>query len=501
MQRIPLSSKVINPAVRDRNLERLRETGALLPKFSELAKPSSIAKEIREQLRGIDPDAPHPLNLFRVHWYNARQQRTFAAVPEHLVLPASLTGVDAKIVVLFGNRFPMIRAHKVLAAYACLAPRIVSGQFDLTRHRAVWPSTGNFCRGGVAISRILGCRGVAVLPAGMSVERFRWLEKWVADPTDVVRTPGTESNVKEIYDACLALSRNPQNIIFNQFAEMGNYLVHYQCTGSAIGSTFDALASSDPSLRLRAFVAASGSAGTLGAGDYLKNRYNSATVVVEALECPTLLNNGYGDHHIQGIGDKHIPLIHNAMNTDMVVAVSDRTTDALNVLFNSAEGREFLRTRGGVAEAIIEQLGSLGLSSICNIIAAIKTARYYRMGASDVVATVATDGAEMYASEVDKTLRSMFGGRFDAVEAATVYGREILGATTDNLLELNFRDRERIFNLGYFTWVEQQGLPLPEFEARRSQSYWRDLQELVPAWDGMIDAANAAASVAMVGRA
>jgi cysteine synthase A len=456
-----------------------------LPKFSELADPRTIDADIKRQLLSVDPDAPHPLNLFRVHWYNSRTSRAFVDVPEHVVLPKELTGVDAKIVVLFGNRFPMIRAHKVLAAYACIVPRIVSGEYDIETNRAVWPSTGNFCRGGVAISRILDTRGVAVLPAGMSIERFRWLEKWAGDPGDIVRTPGLESNVKEIYGACARLSQDRRNVIFNQFRELGNYLVHYRCTGSAIGRVVDTIGG-----RLHAFVCASGSAGTLGAGDYLKDRYRSLTVAVEALECPTLLNNGYGDHHIQGIGDKHIPLIHNAMNTDIVVGVSDRATDALNVLFNSAQGREFLARRRGVPADVIEQLDSLGLSSICNIIAAIKTAKYYRLGADDIVATVATDGAEMYASEVTKTLGSMFGGRFDAIDAAQAYGQHLLGASTDNVLELTLRDRERIFNIGYFWWVEQHGVPLAEFEARRDQKFWRALQARVEQWDALIEEAN-----------
>jgi hypothetical protein len=259
---------------------------------------------------------------------------------------------------------------------------------------------------------------------------------------------------------------------------------------------FDAI--NDGSLTLHSFVSASGSGGTLGAGDYLKDRYGAKIVAVEALECPTLLNNGYGDHRIQGIGDKHIPLIHNAMNTDVVAAVSDRATDALNVVFNTIDGREFLASRRNVPEEVVAQLGSLGLSSICNVVAAIKTAKYYRLGSSDVVATVATDGAEMYASEVGKTMRTMFGGRFDAIDAAAAYGQYFLGASTDNLLELSLRDRERIFNIGYFTWVEQQALPLAEFDARKSQSYWRDLQQFVPAWDALIDEVNAAASAAVV---
>jgi cysteine synthase len=498
MATLPLKSSVVDPAVRERNINRLRESGTVLPKFSELADPSSIPPSIKADLKSVDPDAPDPLNLFRVHWYNARRDRSITRVPEHIVLPRSLTGVDAKIVVLLGNRFPMIHAHKVLAAYACLAPRIATGQFDLTRNRAVWPSTGNFCRGGIAISRILGCHGVAVLPEGMSQERFRWLEKWVKDPGDIVRTPGTESNVKEIYDACATLDRDEANVIFNQFAEYGNYLVHYRCTGTAIGSVYESLAATDRSLNLRAFVAASGSAGTLAAGDYLKDEYGSVTVAVEAAECPTMLENGFGEHNIQGIGDKHIPLIHNVMNTDVATGVSDRSTDGLNVLFNSPAGREFLASRRGVPHDLIEQLGSLGLSSICNIIAAIKTAKYYGLGESDVVATIATDGAEMYGSEVRKTLAADFNGRFDAVDAAGVYGEHMLGAGTDHLIELTNVDRKRIFNLGYFTWVEQQGYSLPEFTIRGVQAFWRNLQQFVPRWDEMIEEVNAEAAVTTV---
>ncbi|HSP33107.1 MAG TPA: pyridoxal-phosphate dependent enzyme [Thermoanaerobaculia bacterium] len=484
--------KVIDSTIRESNIERLRERGVVLPKFSELADPSTIAPEIVRGLQRVDADSPHPLNLFRVHWYNDRRSGGFKPLPDHIVLPSSLTGIDAKIVVLLGDRFPMIRAHKVLAAYACLVPRIMSGEYDMQRQKAVWPSTGNYCRGGVAISRILGCRGVAILPEGMSRERFDWLEKWVSDPSDIVRTPGSESNVREIYEACNVLSRDSRNRIFNQFAEFANYIVHFHCTGTAIARVFESVGG-----ELRAFVSASGSAGTLGAGDYLKHHYGSAIVAVEPVECPTLLQNGFGAHNIQGIGDKHVPLIHNVMNTDVVAEVSDRATDELNLLLHSPAGREYLATRRGVPAGMVEQLGSLGISSICNIIGAIKTAKYYRLTSSDVVATVATDGGEMYASEAKKTLAA-FGGRFDAIDAATAFGRHILGAATDNMLELTTRDRERIFNLGYYTWVEQQGCSVEEFVARKDQSFWHALQELVPAWDEMIETANREARATVV---
>ena len=342
--------EIVDVQVLERTVARFRDEGIALPTFAQLADPATIPPAITARLAAIGPDDAHPLNLFRVHWFNDAARTGIAPVPQHVVLPRELTGVDARIVVALGDRFPMIEAHKVLAAYGCLAPRLVTGAFDPTRNRAIWPSTGNYCRGGVAISRLMGCRGVAVLPEGMSQERFDWLERWVVEPDeDVIRTPGTESNVKEIYDRCHELAEDPENVIFNQFAEFGNHVVHYLATGAALGRVFDSLQHDEPSLRLRAFVSATGSAGTIAAGDYLKERYGSLIVAVEALECPTMLYNGFGEHNIQGIGDKHIPLIHNVLNTDVAVAVSDRATDRLGVLFGTEVGREHLLRRRGVA--------------------------------------------------------------------------------------------------------------------------------------------------------
>ena len=473
-----------------RVVERLAEAGIALPTFEQLADPGKIPRRIHSELESVDPDAAHPLNLFRVHWYNGADRRSTVDVPEHVVLPPELTGVDARIVVALGDRFPMIGAHKVLAAYACLAPRVVTGGFDPTSQRAVWPSTGNYCRGGVAISRIMGCRGVAVLPEGMSRERFEWLERWVSEPSDIVRTPGVESNVKEIYDECNRLARDPANVILNQFSEYPNHLVHLLVTGSALERVFDSLREAEPSLRLRAFVAASGSAGTLGAGDHLKDRFGAQIVVAEALECPTLLRNGFGEHNIQGIGDKHVPLIHNVMNTDVVADVSDRDTDGLNVLFNTAEGRTFLRGRG-VDERVIEALDAFGLSSICNVLAAIKTAKLLRLGTDDVVVTIATDGAAMYRTEVDKVLARDFPGGFGQTEAAETFGRSLEGQGTGDMLQLTEEDRRRVFNLGYFTWVEQQGVSVEDFVAREDQAFWRSLRDLLPEWDEAIRVFNA----------
>ncbi|HZQ59545.1 MAG TPA: pyridoxal-phosphate dependent enzyme [Acidimicrobiales bacterium] len=480
MPTLGLEDHIVDAGVYQRTAQRFGELGIVLPTFAELADPARVPASVVSALAGVKPDEPHPLNLFRVHWYNDAARTGVGALPAHVVLPSSLTGVEARIVVALGDRFPMIHAHKVLAAYGCLAPRVVTGQFDPTAHRAVWPSTGNYCRGGVAISRIMGCRGVAVLPEGMSRERFAWLEDWVADQGDIIATPGSESNVKEIYDKTNELSLDPANVIFNQFAEFGNHLVHWQCTGGALGRVFESVGG-----RLAAFVSASGSAGTLGAGDRLKDEYGAQIVAVEALECPTMLRNGFGEHNIQGIGDKHIPFIHNVCNTDIVTAVSDRATDQLAVLFSSPAGLSYLAGRG-VPEAVLASLSSFGLSSICNVLAAVKTAKYLDLGPDDVIVTVATDGAEMYETERARITSRDFPGGFGAEEAAGVFGEWMLAAGTDHLLELSLEDRARIFNLGYFTWVEQQGVSIEDFVARREQSFWKGLRPKLAAWDDMI---------------
>lgn len=485
-----LDREIVNTEAYESTVSLFRSGGILLPTFRELADPGGIPASVREKLTGVDPDAPHPLNLFRVHWYNAADRRGMARVPVHVTLPESLTGVPCPIVVLLGDRFPMISAHKVLATYACLAPRLVTGQFDPTWQRAVWPSTGNYCRGGVAVSRILGCRSIAVLPEGMSEERFRWLREWAPDPRDIVRTPGTESNVREIYEECSRLSLDPANVVINQFAEFGNHLAHYLCTGLAAERVFQTAAEGDSRLRLAAFVSATGSAGTLAAGDFLKDRYGSLTVAAEALQCPTMLYNGFGEHNIQGIGDKHIPLIHNVSGTDVVTAVSDVTTDSLNVLFNTPEGRRYLVGERQVPPQVVTALQHFGLSSICNVVASIKLARRLDLGREDVVLTVATDGAELYSSEVGKAIQKHFGGRFTDRDASWTFRQHMSGIEDDHLLELSARDRDRIFNLGYFTWVEQQGVSLADFEMRRAGSFWRDLRRLLPLWDDRIQAFN-----------
>ena len=460
----------MNESIINKTSEYFKNKGIILPTISELSNPHIINEEFKDKLKTLDKNSINPLNLFRVHWYNNRDHTNFSKVPEHIVLPSEFTGVEAKIIVNIGRLFPLITAHKVLAAYGCLLPRILNGTFDYEKNKAVWPSTGNYCRGGVAISKILGLKSVAILPEGMSAERFAWLEEWVSDKNDIIKTTGTESNVKEIYDACNELKKDPNNDIINQFDEYYNYAIHRAVTGPSFEKSFLEV-KGNSNLKARFYVSASGSSGTLAAGDYLKDHLSLKIAVVEATECPTLLNNGYGEHNIQGIGDKHVPLIHNVMNTDFVVGISDQATNNLNMIFNTEIGQRYLTAKKGFDVELINRLPEFGFSTIANILASIKLAKYMNLGKDDAIITVATDGADLYLSELEKTKKE-FKGIYDESMCAEIYGQYLKGISTDHTLELNQKEKERIFNLGYYTWVEQQGIDLEDFEKRRDQNFW-----------------------------
>ena len=486
--RFGLATDVVDADRYARSVDRFRTQGIALPTFAQLADPTRIPEEVRAGLVGVDRNAANARNLFRVHWYNDLHGGV-VDLPEHVVLPSEMTGVAAPIIVAFGNRFPMIGAHKVLAAYACLVPRVVTGEYDPTVHRAIWPSTGNYARGGVAISRLMGCRGVAVLPENMSRERFEWLDEWIADPGDVIRTTGSESNVKEIYDACDELEKDPENFILNQFTEFANHVGHHEVTSRALEHLYLHHEAQRPGLRLAAFVAASGSSGTLAAGERLKADHGARIAAVEAVECPTMLYNGYGEHNIQGIGDKHIPLIHNVTNTDVVVGVSDRACDELGVAFTTDEGRARL-SAAGVDDAVLDTLDHFGLSSICNVIAAIKVSRELDLGPDDALITLATDGSELYGSERESMMAGRYATGFSDADADAAITSHLLEADTEHVEVLTELGRNRIFNLAYYTWVEQQGIEFADFEVRRSQDFWRHVQTFAPSWDAMIEEFN-----------
>lgn len=467
---------------RQRAIQRCRERGIVIPTFAQMRDPSAVPREIVEALPSVDMQATDPLNLFRITWHNDPESGGFGDV-NFVELPPELTGVDARIIGLVGKHFPT-GTHKVGAAFGCLVPRLVGGEFDPTRHRAVWPSTGNYCRGGAFDSALLGCQAVAILPEEMSRERFEWLESIGAE---IIRTPGGESNVKEIFDACHELRHSdPDAVIFNQFEEFGNYLWHHWVTGPAAESVFETIGR--PGDRFSAWVGATGSAGTLAAGDYLKTRFPGCRITAaEALQCPTLLMAGFGQHRIEGIGDKHVPWIHNVRNTDVVTAIDDEATLRLLRLFNEPAGRVALERRG-VPARTVDDLPLLGISSICNVLAAIKTARYYELGPGDVLMTSFTDSVDMYRTRLAELEAE--AGSYTETQAEVDYERFLLGATTDHLRELTYVDRKAVHNLKYFTWVEQQGKTAEELNAQWDPAYWEEQAAQVASLDDAIDAFN-----------
>ncbi len=475
---MPALDQTAKDETRRRAVAACRERGILIPTFAQLKDPTTVDPVIASKLRSIDMQALHPLNLFRITWHNDPKTGGFGPV-NALELPSVLTGVPARIVGLVGEYFPT-KAHKVGAAFGCLVPRLVSGEFDPTTQRAVWPSTGNYCRGGAFDSALLGCQAVAILPEEMSRERFEWLEKIGAE---VIKTPGGESNVKEIFDACTDIRRTrPEAVIFNQFDEFGNYLWHYGVTGPAAEGVFRKL--KRPGSRLAAWVGATGSAGTLATGDYLKRVLPGSTITAaEALQCPTLLEAGFGEHRIEGIGDKHVPWIHNVRNTDLVTAIDDEATMRLMRLFNEPAGHAVL-ARYGVPDGTLEQLPLLGISSICNLLAAIKTAKYYELAEHDMLFTSFTDSVDLYRTRLAELVEQR--GPYNEVAAAIDFERYLLGESTDHLRELRYTDRKAIHNLKYFTWVEQQGKTAEELDRLWSPAFWQELAAELPAWDERI---------------
>jgi cysteine synthase len=454
----------------ERAASRAKERGVVVPTFAQMKDPASIPSDIREKLGGVGLWDVDPLNLFRISWKNEPVEMGggFGGV-NYIELPSSLTGVDARIIALVGKWFPT-GAHKVGAAFGCLVPPLVTGQFDPTTQKAVWPSTGNYCRGGAYDSALLGAQSVAILPEGMSRERFDWLADIAGE---VIKTPGSESNVKEIFDKTWELRESGEDLmIFNQFDELGNYLWHYEVTGHAMLEVLEeALRPGD---EYRGVTLTTGSAGTIGCGDFMKQQFPGSKIAAgEASQCPTLLENGFGSHRIEGIGDKHVPWIHNVKNTDLVIDLDDNVIVHLARLFNEPAGRSYLASQG-VPEETVE----------------VKFAKYYELGSSDVVITVLTDSMDLYQSRLEEMREEH--GEYTDLDAAAGFSRYLQGLTTDDLLELRYTDRRRIHNLKYFTWVEQQGKTYEEIQAQwYDNRYWTDTQGQVKEIDRHIEEFNA----------
>jgi len=475
--------EISNTDYLEKTIKRCKKNKILLPTFNQLKHPKTISTEIQEELKKIGLQEVHPLNLFRINWNNNHTDGSIDGI-NFLEIPKEITGVKARIIGLVGKHFPT-GAHKVGATYGCLAPYLVTGKFDPEYHKAVWPSTGNYCRGGAFNSALLSVHSVAILPEEMSNERFEWLKEI---GSEVYATPGCESNVKEIYDKCHELeAESDEYLIFNQFDQFGNSIWHYEITGNTIDELFNQVKEKDQ--RLSAYVSATGSAGTIAAGDYLRKLYPHIKVLAsEALQCPTLLMNGFGGHRIEGIGDKHVPWIHNVKNTDAVCAIDDEDPLRILRLFNEKAGHKYLQSLG-IDKNIVERLPELGISCISNLLSAIKLAKYYEYNENDVIFTIFTDSADLYQSRL-KEMNEAWGS-YNETQAAIDWNSVIKHQGIDYLKELNYYDKKTIHNLKYFTWIEQQGKDVEELNAQwYDENYWNERFSIVPEWDKLIEDFN-----------
>jgi cysteine synthase len=440
------------------------------PTFEEMLHPQTIAPDIRQRaLAAREADPLDPINLFNITWRDP-QGRIY-----YHVLPHELTGVAAPIVVLYAKDFPT-GSHKVGAAYSVLIEKQLFGEVDPYVHTLVWPSTGNYGIGGAWVGCRMGFRSIVVLPEGMSQERFRQIESYGAT---VIKTPGSESNVKEIYDKTWELRQDPKVRILNQFEVMGNYRFHYHVTGNTIVELAAELATQGiGNGKVAAFASAMGSAGTIAAGDRLKQVWPEHKIVgLEPIECPTLYSNGYGSHDIQGIGDKHVTWIHNVLNMDALMCLDDVECKKGLQLLTEEAGWRMMR-RYGVPEASVQTMATIfGISGVCNVLGAIKTAQFYGFGPRDLIVTICTDAIDRYHSVMaDLTQRY---GPLDDTEAAVRLVSIFHHQKTDWIREGTREARRQWHNLKYYTWVEQQGKAVAELDAQLDPEWWLRHQEMV----------------------
>ncbi|HOK18294.1 MAG TPA: pyridoxal-phosphate dependent enzyme [Caldisericia bacterium] len=474
--------RIKNEEVLKNSIQRAKEKNIIIPTYEEMREPDKIPQKIKDELTNVGLWDTHPRNLFRITWKN--EPKKFGGLfngVNFIEFPKELTGVKSRIIMLIGKWFPT-GSHKVGATFGPLVSKLITGEFDPTKHKALWPSTGNYCRGGVYDSNLLGCKSIAVLPEGMNKERFDWLKSMGAE---IYPTPGSESNVKEVFDKSEELKRqNPDEVfVLNQFEDFGNPTWHYAVTGPAMEEIFNKVKRKDD--KLSGLFLTQGSAGTLGSGNYLKEKFPNLKVGAgEALQCPTLLLNGYGAHRIEGIGDKHVPWIMDVKNLDIVVDIDDEDCVRLLRLFNEENGKKFLHSLK-ITEDFINNLDLLGISSIANLIGSIKISKYFNFKENDIVITVATDSMELYKSRVVELQEER--GTYSLIQAGRDYEKSLIFQNTEWMLELSYYDKRRIHNLKYFTWVEQRGKRVDELEEQwNNENYFKEKFNSYKIWDDLI---------------
>ena len=450
------------------------------PTFEEMLHPEKIARDVRKralEMRTRDP--LDPINLYNITWRSPEGDITY------YVLPKELTNVEAPIVVLYSKDFPT-GSHKVGAAYSVLIDKELFGEVDPAVHTLVWPSTGNYGIGGAYVGCRMNFDSVVILPEEMSSERFDIVRSYGAR---IIATPGCESNVKEIYDECNELkAADPDRIrILNQFEVFGNYRFHYYVTGNTIVELAAELQQQGiGNGKVAAYVSAMGSAGTIAAGDRLKQVWPEHKIVgLEPIQCPTLFCNGYGGHDIQGIGDKHVTWIHNVCNMDALMCIDDIESKMGLQLLTEAPGWRVLTQACGIPEAKVRLMAeTFGISGVCNVLGAIKASKFYGLGKDDVIVTVLTDAIDRYHSVMAQMTAAY--GKMDETEAkvrlVSVFHKQKL----DWIMEGSRAARSRWHNLKYYTWVEQQGKTIEELNAQRNPEFWRSEQERVAEIDAKL---------------
>lgn len=454
------------------------------PTFEEMLHPWKIDPEVRaEARRMMEEDPLDPINLYNITW------RDYDNHIYYYVLPPELTNVEAPIVVLYSKDFPT-GSHKVGATYSVLIEKELYGEVDPSIHSLIWPSTGNYGIGGAWVGCRMNFDSIVILPEEMSTERFELVRSYGAR---LILTPGCESNVKEIYDESKELkAQDPERIrILNQFEVMGNYRFHYYVTGNTIVELAQELEEHGVGNgKVAAYVSAMGSGGTIAAGDRLKQQWPDHKIVgLEPIQCPTVFWNGYGGHDIQGIGDKHVTWIHNVMNMDAIMCIDDiESKKGLQLLTEEAGWRTMIDRYGVPEESVRLMAETFGISGVCNVLGAIKTAKWYGFGKGDVIVTILTDAIDRYHSVMEQMNEAY--GSMDEVEAAVRLVSAFHGQKLDWIEESTRRTRNQWHNLKYYTWVEQQGKTIEELNAQRHQDYWETQQERVVEIDQRIHQAR-----------
>ena len=444
------------------------------PTYDEMLHPETVAADVRAKaLKALKEDELNPINLFNITWKN--ESNTVRKV----VLPPALTGVDANIVVMLGTGFPS-GSHKVGPAYSTLIEGLVDGEIIPGEHTILGPSTGNFGIGTAYISKLLGFKAIVIMPDNMSKERYERIRKYGGE---LELTPGSESDVILTLERTHEMMKNPKNKALAQFELFPNYRFHRHVTGnSAIEAVKDV-----GNGRIAAFTSAPGSAGTIAAGDQIKAMFPEAKIAaLEPYECSTLANGGRGQHRIEGIGDKMCTLIHNVQGTDFVVLIKDEETIQGLKIFR--DGLETLVNMGVDKEFAFSLRDSFGPSGICNVLGAIKMAKFLRLGPGDNVVTVATDGFDRYNSVMEELdCRYLETASF----VLDRWAKDIfLGAQDDHVYDFRKDSaKEILFNQKERDWLPF-GYTKAFMDSMKDQQFWEEQYAKIPAYNAKIAAAR-----------